>query len=79
MTPAALAQSLREAEQRRLAETSDSELIDDFNTCVDCGAPILNPGQLTAIVAQAETLEEFCELFDEASEANEEEHENNNN
>jgi hypothetical protein len=77
MTSAVLARALREAEQRRLAETSDSELIRAFNACIDCGAPILSPGQLAAIVAQAETLEEFFELFDEAREADPEEHGNN--
>jgi hypothetical protein len=71
MTPETLAQALREAEQRRLAETSDSKLIQDFNTCVDCGGPILNPSQLVAVIAEAETLEEFYELFDEARDADE--------
>jgi hypothetical protein len=45
MTPTQLAQALREAQQRAPEPSaSDSELIRGFNTCVDCGAPILNPG-----------------------------------
>ena len=72
-----LAAALREAEERHLARMSDSELIRNFNTCLDCGAPILSPGQLAAVIAQAETLAEFFELFDEAREADEEEYRNN--
>jgi hypothetical protein len=80
MTPAALAQALRESEQRRLAETSDSELIQDFNTCVHCDSPILSPEQLAVVIAEAESLEEFYELFDEArddEEDGEEDYRNN--
>jgi hypothetical protein len=79
MTPATLAQALREAEQQRLAEMSDSELIRDFNACMHCGKPMLSPAQLAVVIAQAETLEEFYELFDEAREDEEDEEEFGNN
>jgi hypothetical protein len=75
MIPKALAKALREDLQRRLA-MSDEELILDFNTC-HCGAPMLSHGQLAVVIAQAETLEEFFELFDEALEADDEDYGNN--
>jgi hypothetical protein len=63
MTANTLAAALREAEQRRIAEMSDEELIRGFNTCADCGAPMLSHGQLAVVIAQADSLEEFYELF----------------
>lgn len=45
--------------------------------CLDCGAPILSPGQLAVVIAQADSLEEFFALFDEAREAYEEEYGSN--
>jgi hypothetical protein len=68
MTRADLAQALREEEQRLLNQMSEQELIQRFNTCEGCGSQILNHAHLSVIVAQAETLSEFQQLFDEARE-----------
>jgi hypothetical protein len=50
MTRAELAQALREETQRRLDETSDDELIENYNTCGSCDGWILTPAQLAAII-----------------------------
>jgi hypothetical protein len=75
MTRKELAQALREDAQRCLDQTSDEQLIDEINSCWECGGWILTPSQLAAIIAQAEDLAEFHALFDEAHEAEEEGHE----
>jgi hypothetical protein len=68
MTRKQLAQALRDDAQRCLDQISDEELLKSYNTCADCRGWILIPAQFAAIIGQAESLEEFHELFNEARE-----------
>jgi hypothetical protein len=71
MTRKELAQLLREAQHRRIDALTTEQVLQEFNTCRDCLGQILSPAQLAVIIAEAESLEEFYELFAEAREADE--------
>jgi hypothetical protein len=63
MTRKELAQALREEQLRELLESSDQQLLEDVNTCPDCLGYILDPDELTDLIARAHNLSEFWQLF----------------